>query len=190
MRIKVILLAVCGTLLFLGKTNAQDFAIKTNFLYWATTTPNLQVEFALGQKSTLELGGNYNPFTFNDNKKIKHWLVQPELRLWNCQKFNRGFWGFHLLGGEYNVGGIKLPFGLLPKLEHERYEGWMAGGGISYGYQWYLGPRWNLEATIGVGYIYFDMKRYESQACGDELGKKRLDYIGPTKAGISLVYLF
>ncbi len=33
-----------------GKLYAPKFALKTNALYWATTTPNLGMEFVLGQK--------------------------------------------------------------------------------------------------------------------------------------------
>lgn len=190
MRIKIVLLSICGAFFFMGKAHAQDFAVKTNLLYWATTTLNLQFEMGLGKQTTLEIGGNYNPWTFDNNKKLKHWMVQPELRVWTCERFNRGFWGFHLLGGEYNIGGIKLPFDAWPKLRTHRYEGWMAGLGVSYGYQWYLGPHWNLEATVGVGYIHFNGEKFLGETCGDKCGNDIKNYIGPTKAGLSLVYLF
>lgn len=190
MRIKIVLLLICGAFLFVGKAWAQDFAVKTNLLYWATTTANLQLEFGLGKRASLEIGGNYNPWTFKDNKKIKHWFVQPELRLWNCERFNRGFWGIHVIGGEANFGNVKLPFGIFPGLKKYRYEGWFYGGGVSYGYQWYLGPHWNLEATVGAGYLYFNGKRYDCAKCGAELGKARKGFFSPTKAGLTFVYLF
>ena len=42
---------------------AQDIAIKTNLLYGAYTyTPNLSLEVGLGKRSTLDLGGGYNPW--------------------------------------------------------------------------------------------------------------------------------
>ena len=56
------------------------FAIKTNALYWATTTANLGFEVGLSKKLTLDVSGNYNPWEFSNHKQIKHWLVQPELR--------------------------------------------------------------------------------------------------------------
>ena len=55
------------------------FAIKTNALYWATSTPNLGFEVGLAKKLTLDISGNYNPWKFGDDRQIKHWLVQPEL---------------------------------------------------------------------------------------------------------------
>ena len=36
-----------------GIADAQDVAIKTNLLNWATTTPNIGVEFGLGRKSAI-----------------------------------------------------------------------------------------------------------------------------------------
>ncbi|MCD8176163.1 MAG: DUF3575 domain-containing protein [Tannerellaceae bacterium] len=53
--------------------------------------------------------GGYNPFSFSDNKKLRHWLVQPELRLWTCEKFLGSFFGFHAHYGYYNVGDINYP---------------------------------------------------------------------------------
>ena len=74
----------------LGQCNllyAQNIVAKTNILYDMTSTINLGMEFGLGPKWTLDLSGNYNPWTFSDNHKIKHWMVQPEVRYWTCQTF-------------------------------------------------------------------------------------------------------
>ena len=78
--------------------SAQHVALKNNLLYDATTTPNLALEIGLGKKTTLDLYGGYNPFTFGGNKRFKHWLVQPEFRYWTCERFNGTFWGLHLHG--------------------------------------------------------------------------------------------
>ena len=84
--IKFLLLAAL-MLTYTISTYGQDkshympkFAIKTNALYWATTTANLGFEVGLSKKLTLDVSGNYNPWKFSDHKQIKHWLVQPELR--------------------------------------------------------------------------------------------------------------
>lgn len=168
--------------------NAQNLAIKTNALYWATTTPNLEVELALAKKLTFDVLGGYNPFTFENNKKVRHWLVQPELRYWFCEKFNGHFFGVHLHGGYYNIGGVKLPFGLLPELRNARYEGGFYGGGLSYGYQWILKKRWSLEAGIGLGYARFNYDKYQCPTCGDHLGSGSRNYFGVSKAAVSLIY--
>ena len=185
---KIILLSIA--LFFSVTLSAQKIALKNNLLYDATTTPNLALEFGLGKKTTLEVGGGWNPWEFNDNKKLKHWLVQPELRFWTCERFNGFFFGVHGHGGEFNVGGIELPFNLFESLQDYRYEGHLYGGGVSVGYQFILGKRWNFEMSVGGGYAYLDYDKYECQDCGDKLGSETKDYWGITRATLSFVFFF
>ena len=138
------------------------FAVKTNALYWATTTPNLGFEVALSPKITLDISGNYNPWTFSDNEKLKHWLVQPELRYWLCDRFSGHFLGIHAHYAEFNVGGIKML-----GLDKYRYQGNLYGGGISYGYHWILSKRWSIEGVIGVGYAHIEYDKYKCRKCYD-----------------------
>lgn len=105
---------ICILFLMVGiSLSAQNVAVKTNLLYDASTTINLGVEIGLSPKWTLDLSGNYNGWTFNENKKWKHWLAQPEARYWFCERFNGHFLGAHLLGGVYNVGNWNTDFTLL-----------------------------------------------------------------------------
>ena len=169
---------------------AQQAAVKTNLLYDATSTLNLGVEFGLGRRWTLDVSGNYNPWTFSENRKMKHWLVQPEVRWWRCTRFSGHFVGLHAHGGGYNWGGM-LPWGIRPgaAVRNHRYEGWLAGAGVSYGYHWVLGNRWGLEATVGVGYAYLDYDKYPCAKCGRKIGSATEHYFGPTKAGITLIFM-
>ena len=75
---KTFMLIVVALSLFSLEAKGQQVAVKTNALYWLTTRPNLGVEVALGDKSTLSLNANYNPWTIGSDNQIKHWLVQPE----------------------------------------------------------------------------------------------------------------
>ena len=187
---------ICILFLMVGiSLSAQNVAVKTNLLYDASTTINLGVEIGLSPKWTLDLSGNYNGWTFNENKKWKHWLLQPEARYWFCERFNGHFLGAHLLGGVYNVGNWNTDFTLLGtdfgQLKNHRYEGWLAGAGIAYGYHWILARHWSIEAEIGVGYIYTQADKYECPRCGDQLeNNKPHHYFGPTKAAINLIYVF
>ncbi len=160
------------------------FALKTNLLYWATTTPNLGMEIGLSKRTTLDISGGYNPWTFSDNKKIKHWLVQPELRYWFCERFNGHFMGLHGHAGQFNICGIDA-FGL----DKYRYEGDFYGAGLSYGYQWILGKHWSIEATVGVGWAYIDYEKYNCDKCSPLLKSDHKNYFGPTKLGINLIYI-
>lgn len=179
----VILFVICSY------SFSQSVGLKTNLVHWATTTPNLGIEFAFSRKLTMEIGYGYNPFVFKDNKKVQHWIVQPELRYWTCESFNGHFFGIHGLIGEYNIGGVDVPIGKLKNLKDYRYQGYAYGGGISYGYQWVLSKRWNLEANLGAGYVYLDYDKYPCVKCGTLIGENTKNYFGVTKAAVSLIYL-
>ncbi|MEG1634861.1 MAG: DUF3575 domain-containing protein [Rikenellaceae bacterium] len=173
-------------------------AIKTNMLYDATSTINFGVEIGLAPKWTFDISGNYNPWTFSDGRKMEHWLVQPEARYWLCKRFNGHFFGLHAHYAEYDMGGM-LPWGFKSgemfgnitshNIMNHHYEGWLAGGGVSYGYHWILGKRWGLEATIGVGYARLKYDKYSCVKCGEKVSTEQINYFGPTKAGITLVYI-
>ena len=184
------LIAVCSV----EKAYAQDWAIKTNLFYDATTTMNLGVEVALAEKWTFDFSGNWNPYQFKNNKKWKHWLVQPEARYWLCHRFDGHFFAAHLVGGQYNIGNVhNLPDFLgtpFSQLEDYRFYGWFAGAGVGYGYAWMLGKHWNLEAEIGLGYAHAWYDQYECRDCSDKIGSGGKNYWGITKLSISFVYLF
>lgn len=116
------------------------------------------VEVGLAPRWTLDLSANYNGWTLSHDRKWKHWLLQPEARYWFCDRFAGHFIGIHALGGQYNAGGLKNNISFLgtdfSKLSDCRYQGWFIGSGIAYGYAWILGRHWNLEAEIGIGYVY------------------------------------
>lgn len=185
------ILVFLGLLLVTADVHAQKAALKTNLLADVTTTINLAAEVGLTAKTTLDLYANYNPWSLGSNKSFKHFLVQPEYRYWFCERFNGHFVGVHLHGGVFNVGGVDMPFGLWDNLKNNRYEGEFIGAGLSWGYQWVLGRHWNLEANIGAGYAFINYDRYRCKTCGKLQDKdKKKHYVGPTKAAISLVYVF
>jgi long-subunit fatty acid transport protein len=191
-RILFVLLAFIG---FISPAMAQKVAVKTNLLYDATSTINLGTEFGLSPKWTLDVSANYNPWTYSNNKKWKHWLVQPEARYWFCNKMMGHFIGFHTIAGSYNIGNVNAVFKFLgtdfSKLKDYRYEGWFVGAGVAYGYSWVLSKHWNLEAELGIGYTYSKSDKFECASCGEKMeDDKTHHYVGPTKAALNLVYVF
>ena len=130
------------------RTAGPRFAVRTNALYWATASLNAGFEVGLDPRTSWEVAGGYNPWTFGDNRKLKFWTAQTEFRYWLRRRFAGHFFGLHVLYADYNAGGVKL-FGMGDR----RYEGFLYGAGLSYGYQWVVGRRWNIEAMLGVGYI-------------------------------------
>ena len=129
--------------------------LKTNIPYWgAMATFNAGVEFRLARHWSLDIETGLNPFDGKKEdgsygKSLKHWRLHPELRYWFCETSYKHFIGLHVPYILYNVSDIKIL-----GTENERHQGWGAGVGVSYGYSWLLSKHWNLEATVGVGYLY------------------------------------
>lgn len=176
-------------------TKAQVAGIKTNLLYDALLSPTLGLEFGLAPKWSLDVSGTFNNWTIN-KKNWKQWMVQPEARYWFCRRFAGSFLGLHAIGGQYNFG--YLNFGGrnflgtdLKRLEDHRQQGWMAGAGIAYGYSWVLDKHWNIEAEIGIGWIYTRYDEFKCDHCGVKTEEdKPHNYYGPTKAALNLIYYF
>lgn len=166
-------------------------AVKLNLLYGAATlTPNLAFEFALGKRATLEVGGSWNQWNYkgsheDGNKKFNHYIIRPEYRHWFCERYNGHFLGGHAFFAQYNMSGYDVP--MLFKKAY-RYEGIAVGAGLTYGYHHQLNHRWGLEFHIGLGVAYLDYKRFDCTYCSTESEQRSKLYVGPTRAGISLVY--
>lgn len=185
---------ILALLLFLTITwplASQNIALKSNLIYDATATLNLGVEARFAPKWTVDLSGNYNPFSFGDNKKWKHWMLQPEVRYWFCEAFNSHFIGAHLLGGVFNTGNVNAPsfLSIFPTDKGYRYEGEYFGAGLSYGYHHILSPRWSLEYSLGLGWVHSNYDKYDCPHCGDHIKSDTKDFFGVTKAAVSLIYL-
>jgi hypothetical protein len=173
----------------LGAGYLPRFALKTNLLYGATTTPNLGIEFLLNRYLTLDLSVGWNPFTYSNNKKFKHWMVQPTLRYWIQEPFNKHFLGGSLLYSNFNTGGLSLPFNITPALKDQRFRGDAYSVSFQYGYQWLLSPRWSFETTFNAGYMYLDYQKFECGNCGSKLGSETKHYFGVTNAAVSFIYI-
>lgn len=178
-----VLLAVCAS-----PAAAQHLAVKSNALYWVTTTPNVAIEYRLAPRWTIDLSAGFNPFTFSENKKIKHLAIQPELRYWLCSAFAGHFFGLNLLYSHYNAGNVDMPFGVFPELKDHRFQGDLGAIGIGYGYSWMLSRRWSIEAeaTLGVGVTNY--KKYNCERCGSQLDGRTRWLFMPTRLSVAVVY--
>lgn len=194
MNIKKLLISLAFLFGAASGVRAQHVGLKTNLLGDATLSPNLGLEFGLAPKWSLDVTGQVNFWNINDHR-WRHWLAQPELRYWFCERFAGHFLGFHALGGMYNLGNLKNNINFLgsdfSKLTDRRYQGWAAGLGVAYGHAWVLGMHWNLELELGIGWLYTRYDVYPCAECGTKIANDRdHHYFGPTKAALNLVYLF
>ena len=181
-----------GLIFILGVSSfsfAQKATIKTNALYWATTTVNLGTEIGLGPKSTLNLSGAWNPWEFKNDKTFKHWMVSPEFRWYMKDRFNGHFLGLNMIYGQGELQGFNM-FVLYKSISPDvRYKGWMTSAALSYGYQWAIGKHWNMEATVALGLVYMNYDAYNPvnnmrTGSGDKL------MVLPTKLALNFIYVF
>lgn len=194
MKPKILTLIVTVVAAFMG-AKAQKVAVKTNLLSDGLLNPNVAVEIALAPKWTVDLSGQFNLWKLSHDRQWRHWAAQPEVRYWFCDRFSGHFVGAHLLGGQYNIGGLDIPMSFLGtdfhKLKDTRYQGWFAGAGIAYGYAWAIDEHWNIEGEIGLGWTYTRYDRFRCAGCGKKIEVDRPhNYFGPTKVAVNLEYVF
>lgn len=193
------LLAVILFLASVGTLRAQKMAVKTNALYWTTATPNVGMEFAFDDRWTFDMAAGYNPWTFNrdENLKWKHWVVSPEVRYWFCESLHGHFIGLNGNFTQFNVSGvpvsdlfINLKSNVPPgSLDNSRIYGWAVGAGITYGHQFIISRRWNLELTAGFGWWYSEYDQFESRKCGLYQQSVRQHALGLTSLGVTFMYI-
>lgn len=181
MRYVLLLLFICNAS---PNAFAQHVGIKNDVLWDAAMMPNLGVELSMNRHVTVDLWGGGECWNYTNGTQLKLYLFQPELRYWPCQKFEGHFFGIHAHAAHFNVGLISF----ISELKHTVYRGNLYGGGLSYGYHFAFGKRWGLELTLGIGYAWLDYKEYYCTYCAELRGKKNRHYLGPTRAGVSLIY--
>lgn len=171
----------CG----ISKVSAQYYSLSSNMLGLATGNLNIEISATAGRKWSIHLPVNYNPFTYNfisENAKMQNLTTQPGIRYWFCESYMRGFIGLHATASRYHLGWDKL--------SKYRYDGWATGGGLSLGYAKMLAKRWNLEFEVAADVLYADYDKYECRVCGFLSAREKKVLVAPTKASISIVYLF
>ena len=144
-------------------------ALKNNLVYDAILTPNLEIEFRLAPKWSMELGAAFNPFPLDDTKfpKWRHVSAWIAPRYWFCNVFNRGFLSFNAAYAHYNVAGNAWPVSWMYKqVKESRYQGDAVMAGISYGWHFAISPHFSVELEGGVdaGYTWYD--QFECKHCG------------------------
>ena len=177
---------------FLGNTSsyAQRLAINNNLLFDAAGTLSAGIEVPFSKMSSFEVYGSIRPWKRGERHVHKSWAVQGQYRIWPCQVMNGFFFGPYAHFAEFNLGNQDLCFGLLDGLKPFRYEGWLVGGGMGAGYEFALAKHWNIGVEAGIGYTYINYKKYDCEVCGVLRDDDDYHYVGLSRLGLSLIYLF
>ena len=163
------------------------WALKTNMLYDALLVPNIGIEYAFNQQWSVTANWMYAWWSNND--KHRYWRIYGgELgvrRYLGNKTATRTFTGHHLglygqiLTYDFELGGT----GYKSKFSY--------GGGVEYGYSIPIARRLNLDFTVGLGYFGGKYEEYEpTDDCYVWQKTTHRHWFGPTKAEISLLWLF
>lgn len=130
-------------LIFCGRGYGQLLSVKTNLLNWGVCAPNLALELVTGDRHSFVVSGSYMRKLYQKN--FNGWMLMPEYRFWlSGRPLVRTYIGVAAFGGNYSDQSGIFRTG---KAQNGSYAGLAATGGYSF----YLGKRWNLELTAGVG---------------------------------------
>jgi outer membrane protein OmpA-like peptidoglycan-associated protein len=169
------------------------FALKNNLLYDVALLPNLTAEWYMGKQWSLAVEGNWSWWTY-DQPIQNRWYhrIQTagvELRKWVNSPYPLNG---HALGGYAMIGNYDLR--LFPTDENSKgwlsYQSWSAG--LSYAYSFPIANRLNLEMGLAVGYMGGRYYQYDYCMIHEHWAKRATfnrNYIGPTRASLSLVWL-
>ena len=167
------------------KERVPLMSIKTNVLEDAMLIANIGFEFRITPRISFDVLGHYSPYDyFRDDRKIRIFAIQPEVRYWWGESLVKG----HFVGLHVPVAGFNVQLNDGYRYQDPNHAIW--GLGVSYGYAMPLGKnnRWSVEFTIGVGYMDIKYDVYEGRHNGKYLRTEQRNYWGITRLGIDFSY--
>lgn len=164
----------------------KSLSLRTNLLYDAFLLPTLGVEWRIGNSIGIKLDGSFAWWGGGRNRVQKVWLLNPEVRwyLLHHECFYVGVSGSY---GEYNIYKY-LPGNLLKG--DTGYQGKLWNAGVTLGYQLSLSRSFSFDFNLGLGYTrsaYDSFGMTDGVRINKQQGKIK-NFLGPTQAGISLVW--
>lgn len=162
-------------------------ALKTNLLYQSLLIPNIGFEFYVAHHWSI--ASNWMYAWWKNDHRHNYWRTYGgdlEFRYW----FGKEGLSEHFSGWHVGAYGQILTYDF--ELGGKGYLGdrWTYGGGVSCGYSHPLARRWNIDFTVGAGFLLGKYKKYlpvKDHYVWQSTNKRC--WIGPTKGEISLVWL-
>ena len=175
---------------------AYTWAVKTNALYDLLAIPNIGLEAYLGEDWSV--GANWMYAWWKHDHKHWYWRTyggDVYARRWFGKQVGmKPLTGHHagiyaqMLTYDFATGGRGYMGG---KPGGNLWNKASFGIGIEYGYSLPIAERVNLDFTIGVGYLTGEYHEYlPMDDCYVWQATKNRRWFGPTKAEVSLVWLF
>lgn len=161
--------------------------LKNNMLYDAAAIPNIGLEVSLG--SGWSVGADWMYAWWSRNSSHRFWRVyggDVEVRRWfSPRRTSRSLMCGHHVG----VYGQMLTYDVEWGGRGYMGDRWSWAAGVSYGYSLPVGRHFNIDFTLGVGYLQGDYMKYRPEDdCYVWDSTHRKEWFGPTRAEVSLVW--
>lgn len=155
---------------------AMGLSLRANLLRWATLTPDLGLEWRIGDRWSVGVNGSWTSWSWRDKeRRYALWEVAPEVRYY-IGKERRGYLGAMFKAGAFNY-----------KFSETGRQGDLVGGGLTGGYILPVGKRLALDFSLGLGYLNADYEKYRViDGVRVRQGSETKDWWGPVHAGITL----
>ncbi len=167
----------------MGEDPNTFIAIKTNLAAYIPLIFNVGVEIPIGNHFSIDLPIYYSPYTVFNDYSFRVLMTQPEFRYWITSPLKGHFFGLHAMGGWYNAA-----WNSTTRYQDADGDTPFYGAGLSYGYALNLNDKWGFEFTAGFGYARFEYDMFFNIDNGAKYDTRKIDYWGPTKLGVNLVY--
>lgn len=172
-----------------GNTRGGRLFLTTNMLYDAALTPNIGVGISVTDRVTVLADWMYA--RWNNRDKKRYWRIYGgdiEARYRISRRMERSPLGGHHVGAYCSMARYDFQAGrnhrgiLSDKFNY--------AAGMSYTYSMPISTRLNIDFSLGVGYLWGTYKRHRPiDDCDVWLSTHKLGWFGPTRAGVSLVWL-
>lgn len=176
---KKIFVAILMMACFCAEGKAQLIAVKTNALMDVAMVPNLGLEIATGNSTSLCINGfaSWNMY----GMPAKTYGIVPEFRYWlSGNTFSKFFVGGGATLAHYDIIAREV-----------RYNGSSYGFGLNFGYDMWLSKHFTVEFHGGVGMYHYAHSRTSIHDILPEIPKVNSEgwTVLPYQIGVSFVYI-
>lgn len=166
---------------FVSVVKDSSLVLKSNILYDIMLFPSAEVEYRISARWSVLVDFSIAWWKNTDKHKFYQLMqIGPEARFWLNPK--RG-WHGHYIGAFVSGGHYDLSAGW------NGYKGEFVMGGLSYGYMFPIDRMFSFDVGLGIGYMYTEYEEY-LPLHGHYVYQQtsRMEYIGPLKVKLSLVW--
>lgn len=172
-----------------GHALGDRLFVTTNMLYDAALTPNIGAGISVSDRVTVLADWMYA--RWSNRGKRRYWRVYGgdiEVRFRVGSRPGGSPLGGHHLGAYGSIACYDFQAGRSHTgVLSDKYN---YAVGLSYTYTLPVSTRFNIDFNVGAGYLWGTYKKHTPiDDCDVWLSTHELDWFGPTRAGITLVWL-